>query len=290
MNRLYVSDAPESAKKEIPRNRWRFVNKTSVEIDGGCEPGKIYEVVYRGTGAVPTGLGFAAVRDIASFLKFGASPMLLGDQQRFIKRTIGFGTSQTGRFLRHFVYQGFNEDEKSRLALDGVWAHVAGAGRGGFNHRFAQPSRDGQPVLHYAWPVDMFPFLDAPSRDTLTSREDGLLPRGPGAKFNPKIFYSNNSYEYWGRAASLIHTTADGSSDVAPSKDTRIYFFTGGAHGPGSLTLKRTNTQNIPNPLDFRWGMRGLLIAFHDWLKAELNRRLPLSRVSLSSRLPLQQS
>ena len=268
INRLYVSDAPEKAKKEIPRNRWKFVNKTSVEIEGGCEPGKIYEVVYRGTGAVPTGLGFAAVRDIASFLKFGASPMLLGDQQRFIKRTIGFGTSQTGRFLRHFVYQGFNEDEKSRLALDGVWAHVAGAGRGGFNHRFAQPSRDGQPLLHYAWPVDMFPFLDTPSRDTLTSREDGLLPRGPGAKFNPKIFYSNNSFEYWGRAASLIHTTADGSSDVAPSKDTRIYFFTGGAHGPGSLTLKRTNTQNIPNPLDFRWGMRGLLIAFHDWLKA----------------------
>lgn len=264
---LYVSDAPDKPRREIPRNRWRFINKTSVEIDGGCEPGKIYEVVYRGTGAVPTGLGFAAVRDIASFLKYGSSPMLLGDQQRFIKRTIGFGTSQTGRFLRHFVYQGFNEDEKSRSALDGVWSHVAGAGRGGFNHRFAQPSRDGQPVLHYSWPVDMFPFLDAMSRDPLTGREDGLLPRGESAKFNPKIFYTNNSYEYWGRAASLIHVSPDGKQDVAPDKNTRIYFFTGGSHGAGSLPLKRTSTRNIDNPLDFRWGMRGLLIAFHNWLK-----------------------
>ena len=193
INRLFVSDGPEKPRREIPRAKWRFVNRTSVETDGGCEPGKIYEVVYRGTGAVPTGLGFAAVRDIASFFKYGSSPMLLGDQQRFIKRTIGYGTSQTGRFLRHFVYEGFNEDEKARMALDGLWANVAGAGRGAFNHRFAQPSRDGQPLLHYAWPVDMFPFLDASSKDPLTGREDGLLPRGPKAKFNPKIFYSNNS-------------------------------------------------------------------------------------------------
>jgi hypothetical protein len=266
-NRLYVSDGPELPRREIPRNRWRFVDKTSVTIEGGCEPGKIYEVVYRGTGAVPTGLGFVAVRDIASFFKYGTSPMLLGDQRQFIKRTIGYGTSQTGRFLRHYLYEGFNEDEKSRLALDGVWANVAGAGRGSFNHRFAQPSRDGQPLLHYSWPTDMFPFHDIAGRDPLTGREDGLLPQGAKAKFNPKIFYSNNSFEYWGRAASLIHMTPDGSSDLAPAANTRIYFFTGGAHGPGSLPLKKTTTQNLENPLDFRWAMRSLLVAFHQWLK-----------------------
>lgn len=265
--RLYVSDGPGKERREIPRARWRFVNKTAVEIDGGCEAGRIYEVIYRGTGAVPTGLGFAAVRDIASFMKFGESPFLLGDQRRFIKRTIGFGISQTGRFLRHMMYDGFNQDEKSRAALDGVWAHVGGAGRGGFNHRFAQPSRDGQPLLHYSWPVDLFPFTDSAIQDPLTRKQDGLLNRVTAAKVVPRIFYSNNSFEYWGRAASLIHTTPDGGGDVPLSPNTRVYFFTGGSHGPGSLPLKKTNTQNIENPLDFRWGMRALLIAFHEWLK-----------------------
>jgi hypothetical protein len=255
-NRMTVSDGPGLPKREIPRAKWRFVDKKAVELDGGCEPGKIYEVVYRGTGAVPVGLGFAAVRDMASFFKYGTSPFLLGDQKQFIKRTIGFGVSQTGRFLRHMLYQDFNEDEKGRIALDGVWSHVAGAGRGGFNHRFAQPSRDGQPLLHYSWPVDMLPFTD-----------DGLLARVKAGKAAPKIFYTNGSFEYWGRAASLIHTTPDGARDVAPDANSRIYLLAGAQHGAGSLPLKRANTQNIDNPLDQRWALRALLVAMNSWLK-----------------------
>lgn len=255
-NRLFVSDAPGSARREISRAKWRFVEKTSVQLDGGCEPGKIYEVVYRGTGAVPVGLGFAAVRDISSFFKFGESAFLLGDQRRFIKRTIGFGVSQTGRFLRHMVFAGFNQDEKNRVALDGVWSDVAGAGRGGFNHRFAQPSRDGQALLHYSWPVDLPPFAD-----------DELLKPAKASNTAPKIFYTNHSYEYWGRAASLIHTSPDASRDLAPDANTRIYFLAGGQHGAGTLPLKRTNTLNLGNPLDLRWLMRSLLVGFHLWLK-----------------------
>ncbi len=266
-NRLTVSNGPGLPRREIPRAKWRFVDKTAVELDGGCEPGKIYEVVYRGTGAVPVGLGFAAVRDMASFLKYGTSPFLLGDQQQFIKQTIGFGVSQTGRFLRHMIYQDFNEDEKGRRALDGVWAHVGGAGRGGFNLRFAQPSRDGQPLLHYSWPVDMYPFADSAVPDPLTKASDGLLTRIKTGKAAPKVFYTNGSYEYWGRAASLIHTTPDGTRDVAPDKETRIYLLAGAQHGAGSLPLKRTNTQNIGNPLDQRWIMRALLVAMNSWVK-----------------------
>jgi hypothetical protein len=265
-NRLYVSAGPGLPRTEIPRSRWKFVG-TAVEIDGGCEPGKIYELVYRATGAVPVGLGFAAVRDTASFLKYGKSPFLLGDQQRFIKRTIAFGVSQTGRFLRHMIYEGFNQDENGQKALDGVWAHVAGAGRGGFNHRFAQPSRDGQPLLHYSWPVDVFPFTDTETEDGLTKRTGALLARVKSLNAAPRIFYTNNSYEYWGRAASLIHTTTDGSRDIETDANTRIYFLAGGQHGAGSLPPVRTQTQNLTNPLDMRWALRGLLVAFHEWLK-----------------------
>ena len=64
---------------------------------------------------------------------------------RAIRLALGHGISQSGRFLRHFLYQGFNEDEQGQRVFDGVLADVAGAGRGSFNHRFAQASRDGHP-------------------------------------------------------------------------------------------------------------------------------------------------
>ena len=46
----------------------------------------------------------------------------------------------------------------------------------------------------------------------------------------PKIFYTNTSYEYWGRAASLIHTTADWQADAPLAPNTRIYFLAGLQH------------------------------------------------------------
>ena len=80
-------------------------------------------------------------------------------------RVYGEGISQNGRFLRDFLYQGFNADEEGRIALDGVLAHVAGAGRGSFNYRFAQPSRDAQPTSSVFFPTDMSPFTDQPEKD-----------------------------------------------------------------------------------------------------------------------------
>ena len=101
--------------------------------------------------------------------------MLLGDQRRFMKRAISIGSSQSGRFLRTFVYQGFNADEKGRKVFDGVWAHVAGAGRGSFNFRFAQPSRDAQPFGNFFYPTDIFPFTDLDETDPQTKDTGALL-------------------------------------------------------------------------------------------------------------------
>src|ERR1039458_3139273 len=77
-----------------------------------------------------------------------------------VRRVYGEGISQNGRYLRDFLYQGFNADEDGRIALDGILAHVAGAGRGSFNYRFAQPSRDAQPTSSVFFPTDVFPFTD----------------------------------------------------------------------------------------------------------------------------------
>src|SRR5205814_6176199 len=108
--------------------------------NGGFEPGKIYELVYVAQDPVVAGLAFAAVRDFASSLKYDEHPIAP------VKRAYTVGISQSGRFLRHFLYENFNADEDGRQVFDGMIPHVAGAGRGSFNHRFAQPSRDAQPT------------------------------------------------------------------------------------------------------------------------------------------------
>ena len=256
-NRIFVRDTVNGERRLIARDKWKFADATHVTLDGGFEPGKIYEVIYKAKDPVLVGLGPAAVRDTASYLKYGGAESALSDQAKSIKRVIGFGVSQSGRFLRTFLYDGFNEDEKNRRAFDGVWAHVAGAGRGSFNARFAQPSRDGHPFLNVAYPVDMPPFTD----------NDGLLARATQAKAVPKIFYSNGAYEYWGRAASLIHTTPDGKQDVPPAKDTRIYFFAGAQHGAGTIPPRQVEAQNLSNTNDYRTSMRALLVAMDAWLR-----------------------
>jgi hypothetical protein len=262
---LTVRDRNDGPRRVIPHSKWSFTDATHLTVPNGFELGKIYEVVYKSQDSPVAGLGLAGIRDLISFLKYGNLDTLLNDQRRFIKRAIGFGTSQSGRVLRTFLYDGFNADEKNRRTFDGLWPHVAGAGRGSFNQRFAQPSRDGQPFTNFFYPVDMFPFTDEDETDNGVT--DGLLARATAAKVVPKIFYTNGSFEYWGRAAALIHITPDGKADAPPAKETRIYYNTGAQHGPGAFPPKRTNTRNLSDPLDYRYQMRGLLAALHTWVK-----------------------
>lgn len=265
---LTVRDRMEGERRVIPRAQWQFAHDedgrpvpdpTSVYLASGFAAGKIYEVLYTAKEPPVVGLGLAAVRDTISFLKYGGPSLFLSDQQEHVKRAIGFGTSQSGRFLRHFLYQGFNADESQRQVFDGVWAHVAGAGRGNFNARFAQPSRDARPFLNFFYPVDIYPFMDL--------GEAGLLARTEKAHVTPRIFYTNGSYEYWGRAASLIHTTPDGKADAPIAPNTRIYFNTGAQHTIGFVPPRRINTRNWSDPEDYRFQMRALLMALQAWLK-----------------------
>src|SRR5262249_12380454 len=86
------------------------------------------------------------------------------------------------------------------------------------------------------------------------------------AQVAPKIFYTNSSYEYWGRSASLIHTSIDGKKDAPLPANTRVYFFAGGQHGPAAFPPVRGQTQNLPNPNPYTWSMRALLVAMNEWV------------------------
>ncbi|HEX9867487.1 MAG TPA: hypothetical protein VGC99_02650, partial [Candidatus Tectomicrobia bacterium] len=144
---------------------------TSIYLASGFLPGKVYQVVYTTTGAPVIGLGLLATRDMASFLKYGAASE--GNPcAGHIQYAYSFGRSQSGRFLRHFLYLGLNEDEHDRLVYDGLIPLVAGGGRGEFNQRFGQPSNSNKYSVK-----NLFPFHDTTQTDPETGRTDGLLAR-----------------------------------------------------------------------------------------------------------------
>ncbi len=273
-NVLTVRDTRSSSRTVIPRTQWQFAHRVAdklepnnryIHLDGGFQPGKIYEYVYVVADPVIAGLGFAAVRDFASYVKHDK------DAVAPVARVIGEGISQNGRFLRDYLYQGFNADEQGRIALDGVLAHVAGAGRGSFNYRFAQPSRDAQPTSSVFFPTDIFPFTDLPEVDPATDERAGLLDRVADEKVVPKIFFSNTSYEYWGRAASLIHTTADGKRGLPISANVRIYHYTGLQHFSGPFPPERGKGdlmgQQPQSPLPVRYFWRAMIHNMDEWVR-----------------------
>ncbi|MDO8793413.1 MAG: alpha/beta hydrolase domain-containing protein [Vicinamibacterales bacterium] len=263
---LTVRDSVEGARRTIPRDQWQFSEDgKAVRMAAGFTPQKIYEVVYQSQDPPVVGVGPAAVRDTISRLKYGAAPEI-GLAAGAIKRAVAFGISQSGRFLRTYLYYGFNEDESHRKVFDGVMAHVAGSGRGSFNHRFAQPSRDGHPHLNFFYPTDIFPFTDSEQHDPETGATDGLLTHATKPAFQPNIFYTNTSYEYWGRAASLYHTTIDGTKDARLPPNVRGYLLAAGQHGVAAFPPSRSIGQQLNNPLDYRWAMRNLLVSMNRWV------------------------
>jgi hypothetical protein len=273
-NSLSVRDSREAKRSIIARSEWQFATNVdgklapsdrAIHLNAGFQPGRIYEYIYVVADPVISGLGFAAFRDFASYAKHST------DAVTPAKRVIAEGISQNGRFLRHFLYQGFNADEEGRISIDGILSHVAGAGRGSFNHRFAQPSRDAQPTSSIFFPTDIFPFTDQPETDPLTNEKEGLLDRAVAEKVVPKIFFSHTSYEYWGRAASLIHTTADAKKDAKLNPNVRIYFFTGLQHYSGPFPPGRGEgailSQYLQSPLPIHFFWRAMITNMDAWIR-----------------------
>ncbi len=262
--RLRPFDAPET----IDRERFRFTDSSTVVLDSGFEPGLIYDVVYESENPRVVGTGLAGTRDLVSFLKYesGRENPLPG-----IRWAIGWGVSQTGRFLRHFVYQGFNADESGRRVFDGLIDQVGGAGRGSFNHRFGQASRDALQHFNILYPVDMFPFTDALSVDPETGDEDGLLRRAEASGTVPKFFHVLTNSEYFNRAGSLTTTDPAGTRDAAIPETSRVYFIAGAPHivgrfppapNPDSAFLGRAPM----NPLAYDTVVRALFRAMVVWV------------------------
>jgi hypothetical protein len=267
-NVMTVRDDPIARGEVIPRSRWRFADVGTVALDGGFEPGRIYDVVYRTADPRVLGSGLAGVRDLVSFMKYDTSNE---NPMPGLRAAIGWGVSQSGRFLRHFLYEGFNQDEQGRRVFDGVFDQVGGAGRGSFNHRFGQASRDALQHFNILFPVDLFPFTDGPSTDPVSGATDSLLARAERTGTTPKVFHLLTNSEYFNRAGSLVHTDAAGTRDADLPATTRVYTIASAPHGPGPFPPAGNRGggqvgRAALNPLNYSAAVRALFRALDRWV------------------------
>ena len=264
---LTVRERPEGERRSIPRAQWSFVpmpdggTPRQLFLDGGFQPGHLYELTYTAGDPVVGGLGMAGIRDLLSHLRDHA---LAGRAPP--ARTLIFGISQSARLIQTMLLRGLHVDEAGKAVFDGAFLHVAGGGKGGFDQRFAMPTRHFSMLEDHGYPTDFFPFATTSARDPATGSEASVLDAARRLGAVPKLFYVNDSSEYWNRSASLIHTDPAGERDLPVAPEARIYLIAGAQHYVGRQR-NRGGFANCVNPLNHYRVMRALLVALDRWTR-----------------------
>jgi Alpha/beta hydrolase domain len=270
--RLTVRARESDRRTEIARGEWEFIDDRSIRLlpEGRkFEPVKIYELWYEATGAKALGIGYASVRDLVSFLRHGGgdgggteNPVASGASQ--IRHALAFGVSQSGRFLRHFLELGMNTDAAGRRVFDGVFSHVAGAGKVFANHRFGMPGRTATQHEDRLYPENWFPFGAMAATDPFTGKSCALLK---GDATDPLIIETNSATEYWQKGASLVHTDPASGGDAALPANARAYLIAGTQHGgrPG-VDPRPGPCVNPRNPHSATPALRALFVALEEWV------------------------
>jgi hypothetical protein len=270
--RLTVRDRESDTRTEIPADAWEFVDNRSVRLlplGANFAPVKIYEIWYEATGSTVMGVGFAASRDLVAFLRYertddhGTPNPMIGDGSGVV-HALAFGVSQAGRFLRHFLELGMNDDGHGRRVFDGVLTHVAGAGKVFANHSFAMPGRTATQHEDRLYPENWFPFGNAVTSDPFSGTKGAILK---GQPTDPLMIEVNTSTEYWQKGASLMHTDQSGRRDAELPSTARAFMIAGTQHGGGPGTDPSPGPCINPrNPHSASPALRALLVALEQWV------------------------
>jgi len=254
--RLTVRRNEKDAKTAIPAEGWEYVNSRELRLlpPHKLAVGSLYEFHYSAKDPKVLGIGFAAARDLISHLREASRA----------KSALATGISQSGRYLRDFVHQGFNQDENARKVFDGVLSHIAGIGGVFLNEEFGQPARTNTQHEDHTFPENAFPFSAARQSDPVSGRVGALL-REDG--FDPLWMDVNTSTEYWQKGASLLHTDPLGRADVALPANARVYLVAGTQHaGRTGLRADFGPCMNPRNPHNPAPALRALLVALDAWV------------------------
>jgi hypothetical protein len=285
---LTVREKSYGKRIPVPSSEWEFAScvkqprtgKESIRpsrkdlyLRSGFKPGHIYEFIYPAKNPLVLGLGFAVVRDLVSFLRYEIkdragrrNPLATGKKITGIRYAYGWGRSQSGRFLRDFVYHGFNEDESRRQVFDAIAPHVAGGGRMFLNYEFARPVTSSQQHTNQLEP-ELFPHAYNILKDAQSGRRDGILKR---PKTDPYVFHTQTSTEYWQKRGCLAHTDGKGKDLVLPEK-VRLYVIASAQHNSpfGSEAVKE-DTKQLVNPLPAGDVLRALIVALDLWATRQI--------------------
>ncbi len=266
--RLTVRRNEAHPASEVPAGEWAYVDGRSIRLlPAGTRPGPgtIYDFKYPARDPAVLGLGLAATRDFVAFLRYEpGGPAAPNPAGSGIRAVLAVGISQSGRYLRDHIAQGFNRDEAGRRVFDGVLAHISGVGRVFLNAEFGQPARTNTQHEDHLMPENEFPFSSARLADPVTGRTAALL-RGDGS--DPRLIEVNTSTEYWQKGASLLHTDPLGRRDVALPAGVRAYLVAGTQHGGrAGLTAAPGPCANPRNPHSPSPALRALLVALDRWV------------------------
>ncbi|MEO3471196.1 alpha/beta hydrolase domain-containing protein [Roseomonas sp. CAU 1739] len=284
--RLTVRTREADARQEIPNDRWSFADcrpgqapqpsDTQICLDGGFQPGRLYELVYRGKDPLVLGLGYAAMRDLPAFMRHARTDD--AGQANPIYRdgtvTLVHGTSQSGRNMRLFLHLGFNRDEAGRRAYDGMLPHVGG-GLAAMNIRFAHPGRAWGEQIDHLYPAYDFPFAYARVTDPITGRTASVLDRCEATNTCPRIIHAATALEVWEGRQSLGLTDPLGERDLPDLPNVRTFIMGSTQHSTGSdlhpTRLARPTLCEYPsNPNTHLQTMRALLVALTDWVQRDV--------------------
>ena len=243
---------------------------TRLCIKGGFDPALLYELVRPAKDPFVLGVGNAAMRDVISFFRYRdkddagtANPILAGS-----KTVIGFGNSQSGRFQKHMLNNGFNEDEAGRIVWDGMNPNIAGM-MGSFNIRFAQPGDIAE--LYFAGADGPLWWEDY--TDTVRGRAKwGLLTRCRQTSTCPLIMETYGGPEAWYSRGTVGIAGTKGTEDLPLPPNVRRYYHAGTTHGGGAggfnLGTASTNpNQFAANPNPQREINRALYVDMVDWVR-----------------------
>ncbi|HEV7662537.1 MAG TPA: alpha/beta hydrolase domain-containing protein [Chloroflexota bacterium] len=276
--RLTMRELIRSQDVEVPSDRWAFAtcernpgggvqnvkpSGTNICVFDGFDPNRQYLLTYTAKNPRPEALGFAAMRDVISFLRYDAAdddgtPNPLGTG---INHAICSGVSQSGHVLRSYLYLGFNEDTAGRRTCDGALAYISGANRSELNTRFASPEQSstwGRPGI---FPRTIFPFSYAVTTDPVTGRTDGILKR---PESDPLVMQIDSGNEYWQANASLVQYDGLGNPITLPD-NARYYFMSSAQHG-SNVAPSRGICEQLTNPLSHAAFSRALLVAMDGWV------------------------
>ncbi|HUN48245.1 MAG TPA: alpha/beta hydrolase domain-containing protein [Stellaceae bacterium] len=272
---LTVRERERDPRQSPPDLSFRYLSASEIEIwrPEGFDAGAIYELIYTAKNSKVTGFGFAAARDLVSFLRYGDGDQTTGANPLRrpgappIRHAYALGISQGGRFLRDFLYQGFNEDEAGRPVFDGLMPYAAGAAKTYVNFRFAQPGRVAHQHESHLYQGDQFPFTYEVLDDPLTRLRDGILARCLAARNCPKIIQTDTGTEMMQGRGFLITTDPSGRAAPLP-ENVRAYLLAGLPHfNPAGAESRSVDACQAPsNPLSAGPAMRALLAALDRWV------------------------